>query len=93
MLLQMSVSKILAHGRLWYILQNYQTFIEMTSNMIDIVGFGGGLKCPHKIYLNTQWVGGRGGNSPLAPPTPVSLAVLKEVGGRKYGVILEFLEM
>jgi hypothetical protein len=35
-------------------LQNYQNFIEMTSNMIYIVAFGGYLKCPRKIYLNTQ---------------------------------------
>ena len=26
--------------------------------MIYIVAFGGGLKCPRKIYLNTQWEGG-----------------------------------
>ena len=26
----------------------------MTSNMIYIVTFGGGLKCPRKIHLNTQ---------------------------------------
>ena len=26
------------------VLQNYQNFIEMTSNMIYIVAFGGGLK-------------------------------------------------
>ena len=26
----------------------------MTSNMIYIVAFGGGLKCPHKIHLKTQ---------------------------------------
>ena len=38
------------------VLQNYnQNFIEMTSNMIYIVEFGGGLKCPLKIHLNTQW--------------------------------------
>ena len=52
--LEMSVSKILAHRRLWYILQNYQNFIEMTSNMTYIVALGGGLKCPHKIHLNSQ---------------------------------------
>ena len=33
---------------------NYQNFIEMTSNMIYIVAFGGGLKCQRKIHLNTQ---------------------------------------
>ena len=27
------------------VLQNYQHFIELTSNMIYIVAFGGGLKC------------------------------------------------
>ena len=37
------------------LLQNYQNLIEMTSNMIDIVGFGVGFKCPRKIHLNTQW--------------------------------------
>ena len=37
--------------------QTYQNFIEMTSNMIYIVAFGGGLKCPRKIHLNTQWEG------------------------------------
>ena len=35
-------------------LQNYQNFIEMTSNMIVIVALGGGFKCPRKIHLNTQ---------------------------------------
>ena len=46
------------------VLQNYQNFIEMTSNMIYTVAFGGGLKCPHKIHLNTQW-----------PPSPASSRV------------------
>jgi hypothetical protein len=33
----------------------------MTSNMIYIVAFGVGLKCPRKIHLITQWgVGERG---------------------------------
>ena len=50
MLHQMSVLKILAS----MVLQNYQNFIEMTSNMIYIVAFGGGLKCPCKIHLNTR---------------------------------------
>ena len=36
------------------VLQNYQNFIEMTSNMIHIVALGVGLKCPHKMHLNTQ---------------------------------------
>ena len=36
------------------VLQNYQNFIEITSNMIYIVALGVGLKCPLKIYLNTQ---------------------------------------
>ena len=40
------------------VLQNYQTFKEITSIMIYIVAFGVGLKCPHKIHLNTQWRGG-----------------------------------
>ena len=33
------------------VLQNYQNFIELTSNMIYIVAFGGGLKCPRKIRM------------------------------------------
>ena len=37
------------------VLQNYQNFIEMTSNMIYIVALGVGLKCLCKIHLNTQW--------------------------------------
>ena len=36
------------------VLQNYQNFIEITSNIIYIVAFDGGLNCPRKIYLNTQ---------------------------------------
>ena len=36
------------------VLQNYQNFIEMTSNMIYIVALGGGFKCPRKIHLKTQ---------------------------------------
>ena len=42
------------------VLQNYQSLIEMTSNIIDIVAFGVGFKCPRKIHLNTQCVGGGG---------------------------------
>ena len=52
--LEISVSKILTQGR-----QNYQIFIEMTSNMIYILALGVGFKCPRKIHLNTQW-GGKG---------------------------------
>ena len=40
------------------VLQNYQNFIEMTSNMIYIVAFGLGLNCLHKIHLNTEGGGG-----------------------------------
>ena len=36
------------------VLQNYQNLIEINSNMIYIVAFGVGFKCPHKIHLNTQ---------------------------------------
>ena len=36
------------------VLQNYQNFTEMTSNMVYIVAFGVGLKCPRKIHLSTQ---------------------------------------
>ena len=58
--LEMSVSKILALGCLLsMVLQNYQSFIEKTSNMIYTIAHGGGFKCPRKIHLNTQW--GRGG--------------------------------
>ena len=49
--LDMCLPKIWAHRRL---LQNYQNLIEMTSNMIYIVAFGGGLKCPRKIHLKTS---------------------------------------
>ena len=34
------------------VLQNYQKFLEMTLNMIDIVAVG--FKCPLKIHLSTQ---------------------------------------
>ena len=51
--LEMSVSKILAHKHLWYC-KSYQNLIEITSNMIYIIALGVGLKCPRKIYLNTQ---------------------------------------
>ena len=40
------------------VLQNYQNFIEMTSNMICIVALGVGLKCPQKIHLIERTVGG-----------------------------------
>ena len=46
--LKMSLSKILAQVSM--VLQNYQTFIEMTSKMIHIVALSVGLKCPHKIH-------------------------------------------
>ena len=36
------------------VLQNYQHFIEMTSNMISIIAFGGGLKCTLKTQLDTM---------------------------------------
>ena len=36
------------------VLQNYQNLIEMTSNIIYIVSFGGGFKCPRKIHLITH---------------------------------------
>ena len=37
--------------------QNIQSLIEMTSNIIYIVAFGVGFKCPRKIHLDTQWRG------------------------------------
>ena len=36
------------------VLQNYQNLIEMTSNIIYIVAYGVGFKCPRKIHLKTQ---------------------------------------
>ena len=36
------------------VLQNYQKFVVLTSNMIYIVALGVGFKCPHKVHLNTQ---------------------------------------
>jgi hypothetical protein len=50
-------------------LQTYQNFAEITSNMIYIVAFGVGLKCPLKIHLNTQ-----------CPPPPVLTAL--DVGSK-----------
>ena len=41
------------------VLQNYQNLIGMTSNIFHIVALGVGVKCPRKIYLNTQWGGGQ----------------------------------
>ena len=40
------------------VIQNYQKFMEMSSNMIYIVALVVGFKCPRKIHLNTQWGGG-----------------------------------
>ena len=40
------------------VLQNYQNFTEMTSNMSYNVAFGGGFKCPRKIHLNAQYAEG-----------------------------------
>ena len=37
------------------VLLNYQNFREMISNMIYIVAFVVGLKCPRKVHLNTQY--------------------------------------
>ena len=45
------------------VLQNYQSLVEMTSNIVYVVAFGVGFKCPRKIHLNTQWGGGE------LPPT------------------------
>ena len=39
------------------VLQNYQNFIEMPSNIIYTVALGVGLKCSRKIHLKTQLVG------------------------------------
>ena len=36
------------------VLQNYQKFRVLTSNIIYIVALGVGFKCPRKIHLNTQ---------------------------------------
>ena len=50
------------------VLQNYQNFIELTSNIIYIVAFGGGLKCSHKIHLITQCSGPARDNNPGKGP-------------------------
>ena len=72
------------------VLQNYQFFSEMTSNMIYIVAFGVGLKCPRKIHLNTQCRGG-GANPTLPPPPPGSIgSVLFRVGTVSPPVPLEW---
>ena len=36
------------------VIPNYKKIIEMTANMIYIVAFGVGLKCPRKTQLSTQ---------------------------------------
>ena len=54
------------------VLQNYQNFTEMTSNMIYIVAFCVGLKCPRKIHLNTQCSGGGGGGEVLTDQLMIS---------------------
>ena len=56
MLLKISVSKILAHGRLRYF-KTTNFFLEMTSNVIYVVALGVGFKCPHKIHLKTPCPG------------------------------------
>ena len=53
------------------VLQNYQNLIEMTSNIIDVVAFAVGFKCPRKIHLNTQWGGGK-----LYSQAPSALAIV-----------------
>ena len=47
------------------VIQNYQNFTAITSNIIYIVAFGIGLKCPCKIHLNTQWGGAENGDFSL----------------------------
>ena len=43
----------MAHRHLWYLItkfvKNYQSLIKMASNIIFIVAFSGGLKCPQKF--------------------------------------------
>ena len=46
------------------VLQNYKKIIEMTANMIYTVALGVGLKCKHKIHLNTHR--GRDRKGPLS---------------------------
>ena len=50
MSLEMSVSKIFKLSAM--IFQNYQNVIEIISNVISIVAFGGDLKCPREIDFN-----------------------------------------
>ena len=57
------------------VLQNYLNLIEMTSNIFHIIAFGVGFKCPRKIHLNTQWVGGGwgGGLRRISPVSPIPM--------------------
>ena len=49
----MSVLKILGHRHLWYF-KSAKILQKWLQNMIYIVAFGVGLRCPRKIHLNTQ---------------------------------------
>ena len=53
------------------VLQNYQNFTEMASNMMYSVAFGVGLKCPRKIHLNTQ--------CPPPPPHKKKDKIIKDI--------------
>ena len=57
------------------VLQNYQNFTETASNMIYILAFALGLKCPQKIHMSTKC------------PPPHFLQVKKEV---EVDIFLEY---
>ena len=65
----------------------------MTSNMIYIVAFGVGLKCPSKIHLNTQCGGGVDSSPPpwfLASEASESLVLNMTFDGF---IVKDFFEM
>ena len=81
--LHMSVSKILTQASM--VLQNYQNFTEMTSNMIYIIACGIGLKCPRKIQLNTQWRGDSYGPGMRVIALATTVNTSKHTFSRKNG--------
>ena len=53
-LINVRVKDIGSWASMVMVIQNCQKFIQMPLNMIYIVAFDDGLKCPCKIHLNTQ---------------------------------------
>ena len=66
------------------VLQNYQKFIVLTSNMIYIVELGVGFKYPRKIHLNIQW---RGDDCPTRPTRPEGPALIGPVMRVRVNVV------